>query len=173
MAYGIEPLLAGWRQRLQRSSLFVVGLSLASVAAIFGLARWRPDPVTVPVYEAIGQWASEQNVVERQAEILASDIGAFGWYADTRILDSQGLVWPDVVEDTNQMSIAMKSLPEYVVLVVNQARVGPYYADPTVRARYRPKWRFNATGKTELEPVLDRLPTGWVQDYLVLERVDG
>lgn len=171
LALGLDALTARLA-RLRRARGLVPIAALVVVAGVVGFRVWRPDRVTAGVYEPIERWARDDRVVERGARILASDIGAFGWYADTRILDSQGLVWPAAVEHTNQIDLALAHAPEYVVLVVNRARMAPYYASAAARRLYRPKLRFNATGASELEPDLDGLPDGWVQDYLLLERIE-
>src|SRR6185436_3910602 len=85
-------------KRLQLSSRTLQSCTLAGCAlcliAVWFFPRLRPDNVTPRVYEHFEAWSKEARITERQPTILASDIGAVGWYANTRILDSAGLVWP-------------------------------------------------------------------------------
>ncbi|HUR27276.1 MAG TPA: hypothetical protein VM509_03765 [Planctomycetota bacterium] len=163
-----------------RSSRSVVRWStaagcVASVAAVACFPLIRADKVTPLVYEHFETWAKEARVEERQATILASDIGAIGWYANTRILDSAGLVWPEALEFPRQVDQIRKYLPDYAILVVRRSRLKPFRVDePELAAKYEPIRRFNEFNKTgldKLDPPITELPDWWEQDYILYERV--
>jgi hypothetical protein len=152
----------------------VLGCSL-SLAAVATFPWLREDKVTPMVYERLAEWSAEASIVERQPTILASDIGAVGWYANTRILDSAGLVWPEALNTARQIDQIRKFKPDYVILVVRRSRLRPFRLEsPDLAAIYRPIRRFNEFNKTgldKLEPDIAELPEWWEQDYIIYERV--
>jgi len=146
-----------------------------SIAAVSMFPLGRADKITPLVYERFEQWAKEAQVVERKATILASDIGAIGWYANTTILDSAGLVWPEALQLTRQVDQIRKYRPDYAILVVRRSRLHPFRVEsPELAAMYRPIRRFNEFNKTgldKLEPDTAELPDWWEQDYIIYERI--
>jgi len=175
LALGADWVLRGVWARLSGSRLRPVleHLPLASaLLAVIGVASFThlyPDRVTAQVYEPIRLWAEQNTVQERGASIVASDIGAVGWYGGL-ILDTEGLVWPEGMEYENQVDAVRAHRPDYVVVVARRDRVTRFLADP-VYAEYRPVERFNASGERDLRPPTGTLPSWWEQDYLVFERI--
>ena len=147
----------------------------ASLAAVAIFPMIRADKVTPLVYERFEQWAKEARTSERQPTILASDIGAIGWYTNARILDSMGLVWPEALSEPRQVDQIRKYLPDYAILVVRRNRLEPFRLnDLALAAKYRPIRRFNEFNKTgldKLEPNIAELPDWWEQDYIIYERI--
>ncbi|MEO6709082.1 MAG: hypothetical protein ABI054_02075, partial [Planctomycetota bacterium] len=117
----------------------------------------------------------EAHTSERQPTILASDIGAIGWYTNARILDSMGLVWPEALSTPRQVDQIRKYLPDYAILVVRRNRLEPFRLnDLALAAKYRPIRRFNEYNKSgldKLEPDIAELPDWWEQDYIIYERI--
>ena len=152
----------------------IAGCALC-VGAVSTFPYLRPDRVTPLVYGHFEQWAKEARIAELKPTILASDIGAIGWYADTRILDSAGLVWPEALKVTRQVDQIRKYLPEYAILVVRRSRLEPFRLDDHALAEmYRPVRRFNEYNKTgldKLNPDIAELPDWWEQDYIIYERI--
>ncbi len=146
----------------------LLALSVVAAAALF--TRSHPDVVTPRVYEPMRAWADAHGISERRASIVASDIGAIGWYGGV-ILDTEGLVWPEAVEFEEPVDVVAEHLPDYVVLVATRARVLSFMASP-VFDRYRPVRRFNTVGDESLVPVTSELPEWWEQDYLVYQRFE-
>jgi hypothetical protein len=147
--------------------------AVLAIAAVGMFPFLRADGVTPRVYEHIEQWAREARLEERQATVLASDIGAIGYYTRTRILDSQGLVWPEALHHPLQIDVIREHKPDYLMLVAKSTRLRPFRADPELSALYKPIRRFNEynrTGLERLEPDLDELPDWWEQDYIIYER---
>jgi hypothetical protein len=157
--------------KLRKSQLVHVPslMALAAVSAVALFTRGHPDIVTRDVYGPMQAWADAHGISERRASIVASDIGAIGWYGGV-ILDSEGLVWPDAKEYDTQTHVVEEHLPDYVVLVATRARVLRFMASP-VFDRYRPVRRFNTVDDHTLTPVTSELPEWWEQDYLVYERL--
>ena len=156
-------------QQLVRDQLPLAGAALATIGAAT-FAHLYPDRVTPEVYEPMRLWAEHSELDERQASIVASDIGAIGWYGGL-ILDTEGLVWPEGRDYRYQIDAVRAHRPEYVMIVARRDRVVRFLADP-IAAAYRPVERFNTTGDRDLEPPPGVLPSWWEQDYLIYERVD-
>ena len=172
----LAPGLAAEGSRLWRRGPVVLGA--VAVLAIGAVSRFTPDAVTREVYEPLREWAQEVTAAaaeqDRKVRIMASDIGAIGWFADAEILDSMGLVWPPATEEyASQVEAIRDQHPEYVMLVANDRRIVPFMEDPLLRERYRPIRRFNVNGETDLQPDPEGLPHPWVQDYIIYERVYG
>lgn len=159
------------RERVGRGvvATFAV-LAMAGSAVLAGVRR---DHVTGSVYAAMDTWCREQDTLGKQPTILATDIGAIGWYSGTRILDSEALVWPPARAYERQVDALRAELPDYALVVVNRARMLPFREDP-VAQRYEPVARFSTYGLTrdavDLEPRLDLLVDGWTPDYIVYRR---
>ncbi|MCK6448542.1 MAG: hypothetical protein L6Q99_19295 [Planctomycetes bacterium] len=147
-------------------------LAVAALASIAWVASKHQDRITPRVYEPLADWAKEARLAERDVRVLASDIGAVGFLTGARILDSEGLVWPDALGFPHQCDVLRAHSPEYVVWVVNRYRLGRFLADADLSARYRPIRRFNENANGDLHPDRDALPESWEQDYLIFERVD-
>lgn len=154
----------------------VVAGPLFVLAAVSAFPMLREDRITPRIYRQFESWAAEERLAERGVTISASDIGALGWYTNARILDSEGLVWPEALELTRTVDQIEKYLPDYVVLVVRKSRLKPFLVDsPALAARYRPVRRFNEfspAGSDKLTPSIAELPDWWEQDYLIFERID-
>jgi hypothetical protein len=147
---------------------------VAAAAAVIGMGVFThlyPDRVSPGVYEPLRQWAEAEDLRGRQASIVASDIGAIGWYGGL-ILDTEGLVWPQGAGYAHQVDAVREHRPDYVVVVARRERLLRFMADPVFEL-YRPVQRFNTTGDAELRPRTGLLPNWWEQDYLVYERVDA
>ncbi len=183
---GFDKLRLRWPFVVRASTLAGSCLCLA-VVAIFPLLRpnaatsllserlLHPDKVTSLVYERFGTWAKEAHIAERKATVLASDIGAIGWYTDALVYDSAGLVWPEALKVTRPVDQIRKFQPDYVILVVRRSRLKPFRVDdPELAAKYVPIRRFNEFNKTgldKLNPDIADLPDWWEQDYIIYERV--
>lgn len=148
-----------------------IAFALLAVAAVASYSGLRPDRVTPLVYEPMQRWCAEREPPIRHARIVASDIGALGYFSGALILDSEGLVWPDAPGALHQVDAVREQLPDYVMIVMNRGRYAPFTADP-IAARYEPVARFNVRGDRELHPAPDSLPDTWVQDYIVFARRD-
>ncbi len=160
-------LCALWRNPQRVLPLTVV----AAAAAASALALGFPDRITPRVYEPLRARLDELDLRGRGARVLASDIGALGFFSRAEVLDSEGLVWPPAREFPDQPAALAAHLPEYFMIVVNRARMSAFLAHP-VHERYRPLARFNASGATDLHPQPQALIDGWAQDYILYERVE-
>lgn len=158
--------------RLVGSRFLAWGPAAMGTLALAGAAyvTWsRPDHVSAQVYDRIGAWG--HSLEDPDPRIMASDIGAVGWMVDVEILDSMGLVWPEATQYESQIDAIRSQRPDYVFLVANQGRVRPFVRDPILSAEYVPIDRFNSSGEVDLVPDPESLPVGWIQDYLLYERV--
>lgn len=152
-----------------------IGLALVALGGVAGYAHLYPDEVTPMVYERLEDWAREARLEERQATVLASDIGAIGYYGRTRVLDSQGLVWPDALDYPSRIEVIRAQMPDYVILVAARQRVEAFINDPVLGSTYRPIRRFNVRNENPIDglaPSVDGLPFSWRQDYIVYERAE-
>lgn len=167
----VGPLRAAARGRAVQLGLAPL-LALGALGSIAWVASRHQDRITPRVYEPLARWAQEARLAEREVSVLASDIGAIGFLSRARILDSEGLVWPEALGFSHQCDVLRAHSPEYVVWVVNAYRLGRFLADPVLAARYRPIQRFNENANGDLHPDPSQLPVSWEQDYLIFERVD-
>jgi hypothetical protein len=132
------------RERVGRG--FVATFAMLALAGSAVLASVRRDHITGSVYAAMDTWCREQDTLGKQPTILATDIGAIGWYSGTRILDSEALVWPPARAYERQVDALRAELPDYALVVVNRARMLPFREDP-VAQRYEPVARFSTAGR--------------------------
>lgn len=171
---GLRRLLPRAVAALERAPLSsALAAALVAVALVSVAGRLRPDRVTPNVYERMAEWVRKERIDERGARIVASDIGAIGWYADARILDSMGLVWPRAVDYADQLDVIRDAEADYVLVVATRPRLGSFLADDRLVSTYTPVERFSTFGARDLHPAIDSLPGGWVQDYLVFRRTDA
>jgi len=112
-------------------------------------------------------WAERTSAAEPGARILASDIGAIGHRWKGIVLDSEGLTWPEALLHKLPAAIIDATAPEYLLVVAERPRLRHLAGRPDILARYEAIERFNATGKTALDPTPENVPIDWSQDYLV------
>jgi len=159
----------GMRLAQQRAAALAV--TLVAVGVVSLATALRPDRVTPRVYRAMEAWVEAENIAARGARIMASDIGAIGWYADTRILDSMGRVGPRAVEYAGQLAVVRDQKPDYRMMVATRPRMIPFALDEELKAMYEPIQRFSVQGLRNLNPDPEVLPGGWVQDYIMYRYV--
>jgi hypothetical protein len=167
----IAPKIGESLMRAARSS----GPQLASVCAVgaAAIACWKsPTPVDPEVYAPMRAWAERASREHPHASILASDIGAIGWYWSGTVLDSEGLVWPDALRYKQPNAIIEALNPEYVMLVAERPRLQHFQERADLYSRYVPIARFSAKGLTKIDPSFTELSPDWTQDYLVYARRD-
>jgi arabinofuranosyltransferase len=151
-------------------TLSAIGAAL-SAAVVVVFVRLTPDQVTPRVYEPLQRLLERLDIAGNRQRLLASDIGAAGYFSRATILDSEGLVWPPAREYPDQPEVVDALRPEYFMIVVNERRLRAFLDHP-VHHQYQPLARFNVRGDTELQPAPESLPYGWVQDYIVYVRED-
>ena len=167
LAFGLEPLLRAVARRSPAlARVGRLGAGITALALLVGIIVLRPrDPVTERVYGPIAEWANEARLAEKGAVLLASDIGAIGYYGRSLILDSEGLTFPPALEFSSQIDMVARYMPDYLLLTAVRAKIEPMRANEQVARGYYPIHRFSRFGATELEPSLGDLPDHWVQDY--------
>jgi len=170
---GCEAVFGFGARAVQRfesvAKLAPIALALLAVVAVATTARVHPDRVTPYVYEPMREWCESAKLTANRTRIVASDIGAIGYYSDALILDSEGLVWPQALGSLHQVDVVREHAPEYAMFVANQDRLAQFLRDPIAQL-YEPVARFNTRGDRELHPALDSLPERWEQDYVVFRR---
>jgi hypothetical protein len=162
----IEPKLPRALAGMAPSKL-PAALALTVCAGAFAVAWSRPSAVDALVYRPMRDWATRTSSTEPAARLLASDIGAIGWWWKGTVLDSEGLVWPEAKRFGSPSAIIAAKLPEYVMSVAERAWLEDFQGSGELFARYEPVARFSASGKTALHPALDELSPQWSQDYIV------
>lgn len=150
-----------------RAVLVLPGFVFLCVAAVSWL---RPSPVPDHVYAPMQAWAAETSAREPRARILASDIGAIGYAWRGTVLDSEGLTWPAAVQYKTSNRIIGEMQPEYLLIVVERARIAHFFRRPDLRDSYEPIRRFSVTGETDLHPTIEGTTREWRQDYVVYRR---
>jgi len=173
LGLGTEAALAtmgGLAAKLDRPRTVLVSVLVLTVVSFVG-SRQLPDLVTRNVYRPLEAWIKEVRLSEQRARIEASDIGAIAFYSGARVLDSEGLVWPQALEYGGQMNLIEAERPEYVFMVAARETV-QRFRDSFVFAEYTAVARFNVQQDGELEPDVADLPIGWAQDYIIFARRD-
>lgn len=133
----------------------------------FGVAA--RDPVTRRVYEPMAAWAREVGLKRNHLSVLASDVGAIGWYGDGLIIDSEGLTLPMEHYDVDgaQPGLIRQYEPDYLLITAVQPKLRVLREEEDLCRTYYPVQRFSVLGEHELEPRLEDLPESWTQDYIV------
>ena len=151
-----------------------VAVGLAAVGAVwiaFSLNAWGLHPDHGPdrpapemawhrielLYQRVGEMIRASDGVDQQTVIAAGDIGAIGYFSEARILDTIGLVTPEMtayypydesllIPGANYAvppQIILDHQPEYVVLMEGFVRNG-LAKEPRFTSRYE-QVRFNPT----------------------------
>jgi arabinofuranosyltransferase len=171
-AFGLADIFGriGSLHRVSAGRWGLVGslLALLSGTAIAIVAG--PAPVRRNVYEPLQAWFRQHPT--RGGRIMASDIGAVGYYSDTYICDLAGLVMPQSHGHWDFATSIDRWQPEYLFLIATSTQVGRFLASRSA-SRYRPVARFSKNGRQDLYPDPKTLPTGWLQDYILYERTNG
>jgi len=144
--------------------------SVALAGLSFYAASRLQSPIEARVYAPLWAWAERTSAAEPNARILASDIGAIGHRWKGIVLDSEGLTWPEALEHKLPAAIIDATAPEYLLVVAERPRLRHLSGRPDILSRYEAIERFNATGKTALDPKPEDVPIDWSQDYLVYRR---
>jgi hypothetical protein len=172
LALGLERLAErAFGGRPARGMRWAALTAVASVAASLCTARLWPDRVTGEVYGAMRQLGREL-AAERAAgeRVLASDIGAIGYFTGLEVLDSEGLVWPPAKQAFGQVALIREHRPRYVMLVAHNPWVRDFLSDP-ISKEYRAVRRFRVGDDGPLDPDPATLGDTWVQDYLFYQRL--
>lgn len=160
-----------WRAMGERTPALTALGALIAIAASVAFAALVPERITERVYRPLEREFERLELRARGERLLASDIGAAGYFSGATILDSEGLVWPAAREYVDQGAALAAEEPEYFMIVANLRRMRAFLAHP-IHARYTPIARFNARGETRLDPPSDSLVDGWAQDYILYRRSD-
>jgi hypothetical protein len=163
--------LVDWKMPVRRT----IRTGLGTAVCIFPLAAWLfllakqgQSPVTVNVYKPLGSWCRSH--VKEGDRIMASDIGAVGYYSNARIYDLAGLVTPLTKHYGSLSDLIQEELPDFLFLNSTRFTVTMMKAE-NLRSIYRPVARFSKNGKTQLDLDADKFPEHWSQDYLVFSRM--
>jgi hypothetical protein len=156
------------RYRITRGSF--VWWGGAVVLAFWGgmLLALGPSPVTRFVLNPIREYSATH--LSSGATIVATDIGAIGYYSKAHLLDTHGLVWPPALEFTHWPDILKVYPADYLFMYATRDVVRTLRDSPILRS-YRPIARFSKSGSTDLTLDPGLYPdVRWTQDYILLER---
>jgi hypothetical protein len=171
LAFGAELVLSRARgPRLERVAPFAAaGLGLLAL----GIAAFRQhDRVTETVYRPLAAWARTASPAAEGAAILASDIGAVGYFSGAEILDTEGLVWPEAVESHGGQAEWIEAhSPRYLWITATRSKVEALKGERGLVPNYELVCGFGARATAQTFHESGTLPTSWVQAYFLLERV--
>jgi hypothetical protein len=132
------------------------------------LAIAGPSPVTRSVFDPLREYCRDH--MTARPTIVATDVGAVGYYCDARILDTMGLVWPDALSFTQWQDVVSAHKPDYVLAYATRDIVRTLREVATFRS-YRPVARFSPKGSSDMTLEPSRYPrAAWAQDYILLKR---
>jgi hypothetical protein len=135
------------------------------------LSSGGESPVGKRVYGSMEAWFRAHDASSKT--VLASDIGAIGYYSRSRVFDSDGLVWPRAVEYRSQRNappdVMLRILhdfkPSLVMVIATDPSLQPVLTDSMIQRDYDIATTF---AKHAID--FSALPEDWVQAYVLLER---
>lgn len=155
---------------------WLTGKRLVVVGGVAGIGIWMgllvfygPSGVTRFVYAPLEEWCRAH--VPADATILASDIGAIGYFSGARIYDANGLVWPAALSYRSLGEMIVARRPDYLFLGVNLTGIARPGTE--IGTLYEPVRRFSRENETDLRVDAKDLPSEWVQDYVLFRRVSA
>jgi hypothetical protein len=167
----IVSLFEKWRTRLQirfTVALAILLVLLPCLAWSLVLGARGPSSVTKNIYEPLEAWCKGH--VRQGDLILASDIGAIGYYSNARICDAAGLVTPGI-SSRSMDDLITEYVPDFVFLTATKKSIELLNSSP-YRVTYQPEVRFSITGDRTVDLQSDQYNEEWTQDYLVFRRIE-
>ncbi len=141
--------------------------STLAILAIWSFIACKvgPSRVTTNIYTRLEQWGSSHSL--QSATIMASDIGALGYYSDATILDLDGLVWPtELRKDPVQVVRVFK--PTFLFLIRSRQSYN-LMQNSVIRDSYLQTREFaQDSGVMPLQSA----PDSWNQNYVLFQRVE-
>jgi len=146
---------------------------IAAAGGICATATWLlvlaiagRSAVTTYLYEPLDLWCRQDGNLEHSS-ILASDIGAVGYFSNARIYDTAGLVWPQALSISSAREIIETRHPDYVFLNRTASNMEMMDGEP-LRKSYR-------LTETFLVPnnvcTIFKFKKEWIQEYMIFEKV--
>ncbi len=167
-AVGVADLVKNV-SRLKVKDIRVAGLAGGAVVLIWVFLLWKngPSPVTAHIYGEIESWCTSRNVSKNS--MLASDIGAIGYYSSAKVLDVAGLVWPEASAYSSVGQIVMQHHPDYLFLNSTRSNVS-MMSRPPLNALYTPVRRFSVNRSSDLDLRPEKFEDAWSQDYILFSK---
>lgn len=133
----------------------------------FALIQYRHSghDVTRNLYAPLAEWCAHN--FQPIGAVLASDIGAVGYFCGGRVLDAAALVWPEALKYSSALDIIKDHRPEFLFLNVTEDSKTLLPALDGIN-KYEIVGRFSSTGLQETDPSKIEWSGVWVQDYLML-----
>jgi hypothetical protein len=145
----------------------IVWGSAISVLAIWLLIAWKvgPSKVTRNIYDRLSEWGRTHSL--KSSSIMASDIGAVGYYSDATIYDLDGLVWR--YEDRKNPERVIEVFKPDILFLIRSRGSYELSQSPVVRKSYAQTMTFSQDSN---EAPFEKAPEAWNQNYVLFERVD-
>ena len=136
------------------------------VVAIWALILMKTGSsgVTKNIYEPLETWGNSTRLQNKT--ILATDIGAIGYYTNAYIYDGLGLITPDAVHYKSLSTILRQHSFDYLFLNATKETMS-LFSDQQLGDKYSPVKRFSKVGLTVMDKDADQYATEWVQDYIL------
>jgi hypothetical protein len=105
-------------QRIQPYRRVILGLCigivvLTSVLSVVRAWDFHAPPERVATYHLLGEWLAAHTPPE--SSVVVADLGIVGYYAQRRMIDSFGLITPDLTTTREPETAIEKFQPDYVV----------------------------------------------------------
>jgi hypothetical protein len=142
------------------------GSSVLTIA-VWSVIAWKsgPSKVRTNIYDRLAVWGESHQL--DTTSIMASDIGAVGYYTGARIYDLDGLVWPSDARK-NPEGVVRDFKPTYLFLVRSKSNY-ELSMSRTVLESYHQTMTFSQDSN---ELPLSKAPEEWNQNYILFERIN-
>lgn len=148
----------------KKINLSYVGSFCAAITWVLLSAMQGESGVTRNIYEPLRAWGNGAGLESKM--ILATDIGAIGYYTNAYIYDGLGLVTPDAARHNALISVLREHSFDYLFLNATKETM-QIFSDQQIGNRYSPIKRFSKAGFTAMDIDTKQYPNGWVQDYIL------
>jgi hypothetical protein len=142
-----------------------------AIVAVWIAILWvrGASAVTTSVYRPLEAWCREH--ISAQDTIVASDVGAIGYFSGARIYDVSGLVWADALTYKSVADVIEAIRPDYLFLAATVDQMRPM-THANVAQLYQPVRTFSTTEQYDLLRSAG-FADEWRPEYVLFKRVDA
>lgn len=160
----IFPAIAARSKLMMISAVTILLITWSAAAIYFG-----PSEAERRIYREMIAFGKSGEFSGKS--IMASDIGIPGYaFADSEIIDTEGLVSPEMTRYDTYKEKILAALPDYISVIAIESNLDLMQNDDEIRSMYTPVRRFSISGDTLLRPEPGSLDNNWSQDYILYKK---